>query len=283
MGDGARDKSQTMSETALSISNNGTAYRLDGRRDRPVIALVHGLGLTHETWRGHVNALGEHYRVLSYDLYGHGSSAVPPRRPSVSLFAEQLRDLMDELSIMEAAIAGFSLGGMINRRCAMDYPDRVKALVVLNSPHERTPEAQKRVEQQASDTSSGGPGATLDAAIERWFTEQFREEFPDIITEIRGWILANDATIYAQCRQVLAQGVIELIRPEPPIGHPTLVMTCENDTGSTPLMAQGIASEIKRAKLQIVPHLQHMGLMEQPELFYEPTLTFLDTVFAEKP
>jgi pimeloyl-ACP methyl ester carboxylesterase len=74
---------------------------------------------------------------------------------------------------------------------------------------------------------------------------------------------------------VLAAGVTELIRPVPPITHPTLVMTCENDTGSTPAMSHAIASEIAGAETIIVPGLQHLGLLERPELFTGPTKDFL--------
>ncbi len=256
-------------------ATNGTAYEIHGREDRPVLALIHGLGLTRETWDDHVSVFAENYRVLTYDLFGHGESAAPPTTPSVKLFSEQLRKLMDKLEIERAVVIGFSLGGMINRRFAMDHPERVSTLVVLNSPHDRGEELQNRVEQQAADASAGGVEATLDAAIERWFTPTFRKNRPDIIHEVRARLLANDTHIYAQCRSVLAHGVKELIDPRPPISHPTLVMTCENDSGSTPKMSHDIAAEIEDAETIIVPELRHMGLVEQPDLFTAPVLAFL--------
>ena len=134
------------------------------------------------------------------------------------------------------------------------------------------------MEERAAKTDAGGPGATLDATIERWFTPQFRAERDDVIQNIRGWVLANNPESYTQCRWVLAAGVIELIRPEPPIGHPALVITCENDSGSTPAMSESIGSEIEGSEVIIVPGLQHMGLVEQPEEFTTPLLQFLDTV-----
>lgn len=261
-----------------NTSQNGTVYTLTGKTDAPVIALIHGLGLTRATWNDYLPILEQHYQVLNYDLYGHGESAQPPEQPSLTLFARQLRELMDELEIEAAALIGFSLGGMINRRFAMDYPDRVYALGILNSPHERSPEGQKLVEERAAKTDAGGPGATLDATIERWFTPEFREQRDDIIQNIRGWVLANNPESYTQCRWVLAAGVIELIRPEPPIGHPTLVITCENDSGSTPAMSEAIGSEIEGAEVIIIPRLQHMGLVEQPETFSKPLLEFLSTI-----
>ena len=260
---------------ATQISADGTAYRRYSRAGAPVMVLVHGLGLTQDTWDGHLDALTAQYDVITYDLCGHGQSAPPVRPPDLTLYAEQLAALLDECEVAQAVVNGFSLGGMINRRFAMDYPSRVAALIILNSPHERGPEAQALVEQRAADTSAGGPGATLDTTIERWFTPTFRAEQPETITMVREWVLANDPDIYAACRMVLATGVIELIRPQPPITHPTLVITCEHDSGSTPAMTMTIAAEIAGAEAHIVPDLQHMGLMEAPTLFTTPVLTFL--------
>jgi pimeloyl-ACP methyl ester carboxylesterase len=151
----------------------------------------------------------------------------------------------------------------------------------LNSPHERSPEAQRLVEERAVQTGQGGPGATLDTTIERWFTKKFIEECPDYINRIREWVLINEPAIYTQCRQVLAKGVIELVRPDPPISHPTLVMTCENDSGSTPAMSYSIASEIEGSRTVVVPELQHMGLTEQPGLFIKPIQEFLDGILED--
>jgi len=257
-------------------SRNGSVYELSGPVEAPVIVLVHGLGLNRHVWDKYSSRLSPRYRVLNYDLYGHGESAPPPGTPSLTMFSEQLLGLLDELAIDQCSIIGFSLGGMINRRFAMDHPDRLHAMAILNSPHEREPEAQKLVEQRALDSAAGGPGATLDATIERWFTVDFIAANPDFIDTVRSWVLANDPENYALCRQVLAFGVVELIRPQPPITHPTLIMTCENDSGSTPAMSQSIASEINGAQVIIVPGLQHMGLCENLSFFVTALVEFLE-------
>ena len=118
----------------------------------------------------------------------------------------------------------------------------------------------------------------LDATIERWFTPQFRAQHDDYIQRVRGWVLSNDPRNYALARAVLAFGVVELIRPQPPIETPALVMTCENDSGSTPAMSRAIGSEIAGSEVVIVPRLQHMGLAEQPEIFIQALNGFLDSI-----
>lgn len=257
------------------MAPDGTAYDLAGPEGAPVVVLIHGLGLTRATWTDHVPSFADRFRVLTYDLCGHGESALPKEPPSLTVLSEQILRLLDHLGVERAALVGFSLGGMINRRFAMDHPDSVTALVIQNSPHERDPAAQALVEQRARDTGAGGPAATIDETLGRWFTPGFLADHPETVAWVRETVLANDPGNYTGHRIVLAAGVTELIRPDPPITLPTLVMTCENDTGSTPAMSHAIAGEIAGAETIIVPGLQHLGLLERPDLFTGPTRDFL--------
>lgn len=255
---------------------DGTDYDVHG--DGTALFLIHGLGLTRATWDGMLPALAGRFRVIAHDLVGHGASPPPSAAPDLTMFARQIRDLMDHLAIGRAALVGFSLGGMINRRFALDFPDRVAALGILNSPHDRGARAQRAVEARARDTAAGGAEATIEATLARWFTPSFLADHPEQVDRVRRGVLANDPDAYVACRWVLAHGVTELIRPDPPITTPTLVMTCENDTGSTPAMSQAIAAGIAGAETVIVPGLQHMGLVERPDLFSGPVIDFLDRV-----
>jgi len=73
----------------------------------------------------------------------------------------------------------------------------------------------------------------------------------------------------------LAAGVKELIKPQPPITCPSLVMTCEHDSGSTVAMSAAIATEIAPSETVIIPHLQHLGLIEAPSLFHDAIIRLL--------
>ena len=257
-------------------TKDGTAYDLSGPENAPFVVLIHGLGLSRaSTWGEFAPVLAREFRVLTYDLCGHGETTLPMASVDLRLLSEQLIFLMDAIGVKKAALVGFSLGGMINRRCAIDHPDRVSALAILNSPHERGKEQQKLVEDRARDTTAGGPAAGIDVTLARWFTEGFRRDHADRVAAIRDVVLANDPANYAAHRQVLASGVIELIRPDPPLGHPTLVMTCEHDSGSTPAMSRAISEEINGARTIIVPRLRHLGLIEDPDTFTGPVKAFL--------
>jgi len=282
-------------------TKDGTAYDLHGPVDAPVVVLIHGLGLCRDLWSPHLDALSQRYRVINYDLYGHGDSAPLPESSlasieskknqstgetspaTLSIYADQLASLLDHLALEQVAVVGFSIGGMINRRFAMDYADRVSALVILNSPHNRGDELQAQVEQRAKKVVDEGVMATLPDAVKRWFTAEYLDNRMRYSEQnnhgadlVKGWREKVDARSYAQAAWVLANGVRELITPSIPIDAPALVMTCENDSGSTPAMSRDIATEIHGAKCQIVPSLQHLGLMQEPDAFVQPILAFLD-------
>lgn len=257
-----------------NLARDGTFYEVSGT-DGPAVVLIHGLGVNHRMWRQQVPALKGRYRVITYDLFGHGSSPPPPAPPCLSLFSSQLLHLLDDLHIDKAAVFGFSLGGMIARRFALDHGERLWALGILHSAHRRTRAEHDAIQSRVEQCRREGPRATVDAALLRWFSDDFRNLSPKIPDEVRQWVLANDPKIYPEIYQVLVDGVEEIIAPARPISCPTVIMTGDEDYGNSPAMAEAIAAEIPRSKLIILPHLRHMAMMESPELFNSETLAFL--------
>lgn len=258
---------------------DGTAYELAGPENAPCIVLIYGLGLNRHCWQWTTPALSGDYRVLTYDLFGHGGSAAPPQTPSLKLFSYQLIDLLDHCGIGSAAIIGFSLGGMIARRAAQDAPDRVAALAILHSPHERTDAAQTAILKRVHQAQKEGPASTVDAALGRWFTDDYRQANPAMMDLVRTWVMANNIAIYHRVYKVLADGIAEIITPSPPITCPTLVMTGDEDYGNGPKMAGAIAADIEGAEVHILRGLRHMALAENPDAVNQPLQAFFDRVF----
>ena len=222
--------------------------------------------------------------MLTYDLLGHGESAPPAGTPDLAMFSRQLLGLMDRCGIERAAVVGFSLGGMIARRAALDHGDRVSALAILNSPHDRSPAEREAVRARVRQTEAEGPAANVEPALERWFTPAFRTEAPETIALIRSWITRNDPAVYPQIYRVLAEGDAEIAEGLERIACPTLVMTGSDDPGNTPAMARAMAGLIPGARLVILPGLRHMALAEAPEAVNAPLCAFLrdaTTTFQE--
>ncbi len=252
---------------------NGTHFHDQG--DGPAVVLIHGLGMNHAMWQWQVPALAPTFRVLTYDLIGHGESPTPTAKPDLAMLSRQLVELMDHRDIARAAIVGFSLGGMIARRFAIDHPERLSALAVLHSAHARSTAQRDAVRQRVELAGRSGPEATVDEALERWFTPEFAAGNPEVLTLVRGWILANDRRVYPLLYHVLAEGDQEIVEGTETIPCPTLVMTGEEDHGNSPEMARHMAAAIPNAKVVILPGLRHMALAEDPSSINEPLLEFL--------
>ena len=250
-----------------------TAYRRQG--SGPPLALVHGLGLNRAMWQWQLPALVPHFDVITYDLLGHGDSSKPAGVPDLTLFSEQLLRLMDRCEIERAALAGFSLGGMILRRFALDHPDRLSALAILHSAHDRTPAEREAILQRVRQVEEAGPSSTAGAALERWFTADFRAENPGTMALIREWIMRNDPAVYPGVYRVLAEGDAEIAADIDRISVPTLVMTGGDDFGNSAEMAKNMAARIPGAREVILPGLRHMALAESPRAFNEPLVAFL--------
>lgn len=247
----------------------------------PPLVLIHGLGLSQAMWREQVPALCLDRQVITYDLYGHGQSPPPPsstERLSLALFARQFAGVMAHFDLPSAIIAGFSLGGMIVRRIAMDTPDLVAGLAILNSPHSRTAAGQAAIQARVHQALAGGPSATIERALDRWFTAGFQMANPAVMDDVRRWVLSNDPAVYPKIYQVLVDGVKELIAPSPPITAPALVLTGDEDFGNNPAMSAAIAAEIAGASLVILPGLRHMAMLEAPDIFNHYLAQFCATI-----
>ena len=256
----------------------GTAYEVSGPPFAPVVVLVHGLGLNRAVWQWLEPVLAVRFRVVRYDLLGHGTSAPPQGTPVLRDLSRQLAGLLDHLGIAQAAIVGFSLGGMVARRFAQDLPNRVSALVCLHSPHRRTSEAKAAILARVQQATVAGPAATIEAALLRWYTDATRAARADLMEMTRTWVLANDASVYPGLYRILADGIEEIVAPIPPIRLPALVLTADEDFGNGPEMSAAIAAEIDGARLVILKGLRHMALAEDPEAVNRPVMDFLTKV-----
>jgi len=250
-----------------------SSYIVSG--DGPPVVLVHGMGLKLEMWRGQVEAMETAFTVVRYDLLGHGGSPGRPGVYELQDFVDQLSRLLAHLDIECCALVGFSLGGLIAQAFALAHPRQVARLAILNAGFDRSEAERAGMLERLRIAREDGHGATVETALERWFTPVFAARRGEVVEQVGKWMWANDRDTYAEIYRVLAHGDKELADRLPGISCPTLVLTCEDDSGSPPHMAQAMARAIPNAELAIVPRLRHMGLLEDPGAINKILLPFL--------
>ena len=107
-------------------------YNVDGEGD--VLVFIHGLSDSLLYWEILTNSLKNDYKVVRYDLRGHGSSPLGDGEITMDVYVNDLLGLLEELKIDKVNLAGFSLGGMIALKFAIEYPQRVSSMVLMSSP-----------------------------------------------------------------------------------------------------------------------------------------------------
>ena len=256
------------------IIHNGTSINLVSSNG-PYVIMVHGLGLNKMMWDWQTKELSKYYSIITYDLIGHGNSKDPGEIINLEYFSNQIVEIMDYLSIDQTALIGFSLGGMVARKFAIHFNEKLWGLAILNSAYERNEKSRDAVQQRVNMAKKDGPSATIDNALERWFTEKYRRENQATMNLIRQWVLANKKDVYPKVYQVLVDGVDELLGEKLPITCPTLVLTGDEDYGNSPEMSMKISKQINDSIVKILPGLRHMALIEDADTINKILVDFL--------
>jgi pimeloyl-ACP methyl ester carboxylesterase len=242
----------------LRSLDDGTGY-CEAGAGAPVIFL-HGIGLDHSIWQAQCAALAGRHRIIAYDLLGHGAS--PPIAGEVGLeaFVDQLARLVAALMPQQQpfALVGFSFGGMIAEAFALKAPERIAGLAIIAGVFDRSAEERAGVAARLLMAKRDGPQALIDAALARWYSPQFRASHPTVVEAVATTLRRNDPPSFLAAYGVFAEADRELAGQLGAIAVPTLIVAGEHDSGSTPAMAQRLATMIRAAQLAIIPGARHM-------------------------
>ncbi|WP_036596640.1 alpha/beta fold hydrolase [Ottowia thiooxydans] len=241
---------------------NGLRARVQGQGRR--VVFVHGVGSYLESWDGVMAEMGAGTEGLAFDLRGHGRSERTPGPYSLTGFCEDLRSLVDHCAWDQFDLVGFSLGGLIAQACALQMPDRLATLTIVSSVAGRTPEEAERARQRSQSLADLGPLAHLSGSVDRWFSDDFRRQHPEVVEERIARSKDMDGRCFSDAYEVLANN--DLIDRLHEIHIPTLVMTGEHDVGSNPRMAKRMGESIRGAEVHILAGLRHSVLIEAPHL-----------------
>ena len=248
---------------------NGIEIEYQDGGPGPTVLLGHGYSATGRMWDGQRAALGDGWRIISWDMRGHGQTESPsdPAQYSAALTVADMRALLGHCGVDRAVIGGLSLGGYVSLAFYLAHPEMVRALVICDSgPGYRNAEARAawntRAHERAAELESRG----LEALAGR--SREMREAI--------GHHRSAQGLAHA-ARGMLAQEGSAVIDGLGAIRVPTLIIVGDRDE---PFLApcEYMAKKIPGARLEVIPGAGHSSNLDQPEIFNRVLRSFLETL-----
>lgn len=257
----------------IQIKDIDIYYEIKGEGD-PLL-LVHGLGSSARNWELQVSYFAEQYRVLTYDLRGHGRSSKPAGPYSMGLFAEDTAMLMQGLGIPAAHVVGISMGGMIAFELAVRFPHLLKSLVIVNSyPEMRVETAREHIEkwQRLLILELLGVRKMGEVLSKRLFIKPEQAELRRMFVE--RWA-GNDKRAYQESLRAIFGWDVEARLGD--ICCPVLVIASDGDY--LPLeQKRDYVARIPGARLTVIEDARHAVTAERPGQFNRILDEFLESL-----
>jgi pimeloyl-ACP methyl ester carboxylesterase len=247
------------------LNRDGTHLYFEVHGQGPVLLLTHGFSATGDMWRGQVEAFSRNHTLVLWDMRGHGRSDSPedPAAYSEPLTIADMAALLDEAGAAQAIIGGLSLGGYMSLVFHRLHPERVRALLIIDTgPGFRKDEARGTWNQKALASADRfekeGLSILQSASRERAGSRHRSAE--GLAKAARGMLTQRDGLVMASL---------------PSIQVPTLIVAGADDTPFLPA-TEYMAQKIPDARKEIIPAAGHAVNIDQPEAFNEVVLSFLN-------
>lgn len=236
--------------------------KVEGTPNSPVLIFSNSLGADYSMWDALVPLLVPFFRVLRHDT--------SPDAYRVEELGQQVIDLMEQLGVETAYFCGLSKGGLVGQWLGINYPRRFKKIVLSNTAAKIGTIETWNARIDAVKTQ--GLEAIVEATMERWFTDRFRQTNPQKVAQIRQMFLKTDLQAYINgCYAVRDADFREQLQN---LAVETLVITGEEDPVTNVEQARFLASHISNAQLKILP-ARHLAATELPKEYAEVLIDFL--------
>jgi 3-oxoadipate enol-lactonase len=263
----------------LLVNNLVVGYTDHGSELSPVIIFIHGFPLNKTMWDSQVDALKEDYRVISYDIRGHGESDTGSDDFSIELFVADLLHLMEELKIEKASLCGLSMGGYIALLAIENYPEHFDALVLCDTNCIADPPL---VKQKRLDTiqqiKSFGVERYVNNSIENLFAPQSFTTHKEAVSAVKEMILNTTEQSLSKTLLALSQRKATCSKLSE-ITLPVHFIVGEEDKITPPKAAELMHQKIKNSSIHLIPHAGHLSNLESPDEFNEQLKTFFAEVY----
>lgn len=242
----------------------------------PPLVLLHGFPLDHTMWRRQIDYFSATRTVIAPDLRGLGRSDGATGTSTMERFADDVAELLDELSVNEpACVAGLSMGGCVAFQVLRRHPHRVASLVLVDCRAARdAPDVYQKRYETADRVMREGTAFLADMMLDRLYAPITSRQQPALIAATREVITSSPRGGTAAAARGLAE------RPDvtdwlSEIRVPTLVIVGAHDIISPPDEMRGIAGKIPGARFVCLDDAGHMSPEEQPSRFNAELESFL--------
>jgi 3-oxoadipate enol-lactonase len=245
-------------------------YTVTGRDDAPAVLLLHSLGTTHELWDQQLPAFRDSFRVIRYDLRGHGRSTAAPGEFSIEQLGRDALAVLDAANAQSAAVCGISIGGVTGIWLGQNASQRVSRLVLANTAARIGTSESWSARMRA--VREGGMKEAADLAMPRWFTDDFREKRPDVAARFHAIASACPLDSYIAACAALRDA--DLRRDLHRIMTPTLVVAGSKDPSTTVSDGAYLRDNIPKAEMEVL-EAAHLSNVERPMEFSALLTEFL--------
>jgi 3-oxoadipate enol-lactonase len=261
----------TVARTYLCADGGRLRYSTAGAGQSAV--LIHGLGLDASMWQPQWRVLAQEFRAIRYDIRGFGGSSIPTGAYSHS---DDLLGLLDFLDARPAHIIGLSMGGSMALRFALEHPDAVRSLTLIDSALEGFSWSETWIRQMKAIQTTARNG-DLGMAKQLWLAHELfaaARRDPRLAAKLTAMVEGYSAWHWANSdpvRRASTPAIRELAR----VSHPTLVLVGALDLADFQAIAQHLAADIPHATLHTVAGAGHMANMEAADAVNELLLAHL--------
>lgn len=259
----------------LTVNNCNFSYNDEGTEGAPTIIFIHGFPLNKSMWNKQVNALKDNYRVIAYDIRGHGNTEVGTLDFSIDLFVKDLISFMDALKIEKTILCGLSMGGYIALNAIENYAERFSALILSDTNCTAdAPEAKEKRMKTIENIKANGVEKLADDLLPNLFAPESFKTNPKEIAAVKEMIVTTTIPSLTKSLHALANRK-ETCSKLSGIKVPVLILVGEVDKITPPEAAKAMQEKIKDASLQIIPQAGHLSNMENPTEYNSQLMKFI--------
>jgi pimeloyl-ACP methyl ester carboxylesterase len=245
----------------------------------PVVVLIHGMFGDFLDWEPVLEPLAASHRVIAVDLPGFGGSSKPRREYSAEFFVSSLREFFQGLQLQEFSLAGNSFGGQIAILYALQHPESVSKLVLVNSGglKKHTAEERALIEPRFSESFLAGLTPGIHALLFSTVFAKTTEASDRYLTKQNSKLRWSDypAYAYALASSIRLSLTTYLVDRLPEIECPTLLIWGERDQVLPVAQAELALTMLQTGELKAIPGCGHAPQLERPAEFLRCVQPFL--------